>query len=158
MAKRYKRQGPRARTWTPEANARREKAIGRNPWGGYNHNNIGCEFARVGYWAAAVSEFERAVEINPWQASFKANLARAYLGAGELNKAQAAVDAALREEPEMFAAMITAAMIQEKLNHIDAALRWYRRCLSAKTSWSQSRQVVESIAWLIEKRERSQKP
>jgi len=152
--KRYKRKGPRAKSWTPEALARREKIIGRNPWGGYNHNNLGCEFARVGYWAPAVKEFETAVEINPWQASFKANLARAYLHVGELDKAQAAVDAALQAEPEMFAALMTAGMIQERSNHIDEALRWYRRCLSLKTSWSERRQVVESIAWLARNRER----
>lgn len=133
---------------------RREKAIGPNPWGGYNHNSLGREFFQVGYWEMAVSEFEKAVEINPWQALFKVNLARAYLSAGDAKKAQRAVDAALRQEPNSVAGMFAAGLIHEKLGHADEAIRWYRRCLALKPSLGMRWQAEESLDWLVREREK----
>ena len=156
MAKRYKQKGSRGRAWTPEALLRREKAIGRNPWGGFNHNNLGCEFARVGYWIAAVSEFEKAVEINPWQASFKANLARAYLSAGDARKAQQTVEAALQQDPNLVEGMFAAGLIHEKIGHAGEAIRWYRCCLDSKPSLGTRREAEESLEWLTqEQRQRT---
>jgi len=155
VAKRYKRKGPRGRGWTPEALARREKVIGRNPWGGFNHNNLGCEFARVGYWAPAVLEFEKAVEINPWEALFKANLARAYLASGNAEKAQKTAEAALAQSPKLAAAMFALALIFEGRGRTTSAVHWYRKCLDSDPGLGMRHVAAENLAILLTEHEQA---
>jgi len=140
--------GPR-KGWTPEALARREKALGPNPWGGYNHNNLGCEFFRMGAWLHAVYEFERAVEINPWNASFKANLARAYLAAGELKKAQVSALASLGQDASLAQAWFAGALTLERLGNTSEAIEHYRKCLSLKPALGLKREVEENLELLV---------
>jgi len=139
--------GPR-KGWTPEALARREKALGPNPWGGYNHNNLGCEFFRMGAWLHAVHEFERAVEINPWNASFKANLARAYLAADELQKAQSSALAAMRQDASLAQAWFASALTQERLGDASVAIEHYRECLALKPALGLKREAEENLELL----------
>ena len=143
--------GPR-KGWTPQALALQEKAIGRNPWGGYNHNSLGCEFARVCYWERAVSEFERAVEINPWEALFKANLARAYLASGDVEKARKTAESALAQSPELGAAMFALALVCERLGRSKSAVSWYRKCLDSKPGLGIKHEAEENLATLLARR------
>ena len=140
--------GPR-KGWTPEALARQERAIGRNPWGGHNHNSLGCEFAQAGSWELALSEFRRAVEINPWEALFKANLARAYLASGDAEKAQKTAEAALAQSPKLAAAMFVLALIFEERGRTKSAVHWYRRCLEAHPGLGMKREARENLEILL---------
>jgi tetratricopeptide (TPR) repeat protein len=143
--------GPR-KGWTAEALARQERAIGRNPWGGYNHNSIGCEFARVCSWERAVSEFERAVEINPWEAFFKVNLSRAYLGSCDVEKARSMAEAALAQSPKLGSAMFALALAFERLGRGKSAMSWYRKCLDSRPGSGIKHEAEENLAMLLARR------
>ena len=153
MALRRRRE-PR-KGWTPEALARREKAIGQNPWGGYNHNNLGCDFAQMGAWEIALSEFKKAVEINPWEALFKANLARAYLASGDVEKAQTTAEAALARSPKLVAAMFAVALAFEHRGRTQSAVFWYRKCLGSKPGLAIKHEAEENLALLLAGRGRA---
>lgn len=139
------------RGMTPEAVARRERAIGLNPWGGYNHNSLGCEFFQMRSWRLAIVEFERAVEINPWQAHFKANLARAYIADGQIEKGEAAARAALERDPASAGAMFAMGLASEAGNDFGSAIIWYRRCLLSNPSIAIKRDAEENIAYVVER-------
>ena len=117
--------------------------------GGYNHNALGCEFARAASWQFAISEFEKAVQLNPWAALFKANLARAWLSAGNLTKAQAMADAALKQAPSLVDAMFAKALAEERSGRPHAAILWYRKSLSSKPSLGIKRDAEESLEILL---------
>ena len=147
-----KRNGGPRKGWTPEAVARQERAIGRNPWGGYNHNSLGCEFARVCSWERAVSEFERAVEINPWEALFKANLSRAYLASGDAEKARLTAESALAQSPKLGAAMFALALVCERQGRRRSAMIWYRKCLDSDPGLGIKHEAEENLEVLLARR------
>lgn len=130
---------------TPEALALREEAIGLNPWGGYRHNLLGCEFFRMGHWELAVAELEKAVRINPWEAEFGANLARAYVAQGALDKAERAARAALARDRSSASALFALGMIDDARKDYAAAADWYRRCLDSKPSIVIRRDAAENL-------------
>ena len=140
--------GPK-KGWTPQARARQEKAIGRNPWGGYNHNSLGCEFARVCSWERAILEFERAVEINPWEALFKANLSRAYLASGDMEKARLTAESALAQSPKLGAALFALALVFEHQGRRRSAMIWYRKCLDSDPGLGIKHEAEENLAVLL---------
>jgi tetratricopeptide (TPR) repeat protein len=129
--------------------ARQERAIGRNPWGGYNHNSLGCEFARVCSWERAACEFERAVEINPWEGLFKVNLARAYLALGDVGKARKMAEAALEQSPKLCAAMFALALVCEHSGRLKSAVSWYRKCLDSGPESGIRHEAEENLAILL---------
>ena len=124
-----KRIGPKD-GWTPEMTAAKEKALGPNPHGGYNHSSLGCEFFRVRMWAHAINEFEQAVEINPWEPRFKVFLARAYLAAGEFDQALQLSEAALAQAPEFPEALLAMALTLERMGETDKGAEWFKKCLA----------------------------
>lgn len=136
--------GPR-HGWTPEMRARREEALGPNPSGGHNHDDLGCEFYRVGLWNRAVSEFERAVRLNPWKAVFKVHLARAYLAMDRLDKAKAAAQAALDQSPDSPEALLALGIVCEKQGNFRQARVLYRRCLTHDAHWLIRRDAEENL-------------
>jgi len=103
----------------------------------------------MGAWLHAVHEFERAVEINPWNASFKANLARAYLAADELQKAQSSALAAMRQDASLAQAWFASALTQERLGDASVAIEHYRKCLSLKPALGLKREVEENLELLV---------
>jgi tetratricopeptide (TPR) repeat protein len=141
---RGKTTGPR-HGWTPEMLARREEALGPNPSGGYNHDDLGCEFYHAGLWNRAVSEFERAVQINPWKAAFKVHLARAYLAMDHLAKAKTAAQSALKQSPDSPEALLTLGIVCEKEGNFRLARILYERCLSHAPHWLIRRDAEENL-------------
>ena len=137
------------RRWTPEMLARRERILGPNPWGGHGHNALGCELFRMNAWARAVSEFEKAAEINPWKAQFKINLARALLALGDARKAKRILMAALKQAPKDPDGLFAMGMISEKLGERAEAIAWYKLCILAKPSWGIRRDAEENIEILV---------
>lgn len=130
---------------TPEGARRREQILGQNPWGGYNHNALGCEFFEGRFWETAAQEFQIAVEINPWNAHFKANLSRAYLAWGRWKDAEFWALEALRQKPDESAALFCLGLLHEKNFRFDEALDDYHQCLAAKPSICIRREVEENI-------------
>jgi Tfp pilus assembly protein PilF len=61
-----------------------------------NQLNFGVQAARMNLWREALFRFERAVTLNPEDAMARNNLAVAYEGTGEFDKARAAYLEALR--------------------------------------------------------------
>ncbi len=145
MAKRRKNH------FTPEARDRRERLIGLNPWGGFNHNNLGCELFQMGHFAMAASEFQRAVEINPWKAHFKANLARALLALGEIERAQLMARKALEQEPRQPGALFAHALILENIGENKKAIAAYRACISAGPTIAIQRDIEENLKNLLQR-------
>jgi tetratricopeptide (TPR) repeat protein len=151
MAKKRKRIRISSGGMTPEAVARREKIIGLNPWGGYNHNSLGCEFGEMGSWALAASEFEMAIEINPWEPMFKANLARAFVALGRYEDAEAMAKAALARKPRLPLAFHALGLVSEVRGHYAKAAGWYRRCLDSGASVVIRREVQECLELVLER-------
>lgn len=137
--------------WTPEALARRERAIGLNPWGGGNHNSIGCEFFEMGLWDRAASEFEIAIKINPWRAAFKANLARAYVALGRYEDAERMARAALKRDPKMSSAYFTLGLVCEAQGRLEESADWYRICLASSPSIVIRKDVREDLEIVLKK-------
>jgi len=63
------------------------------------YNNLGISFARQGRWEAAVSAFNRALELNPGLSDYYYNLGLAYLNMGQKIKAKRAFSQALEINP-----------------------------------------------------------
>jgi tetratricopeptide (TPR) repeat protein len=63
---------------------------------GANQLDFGVQAARMNLWREALFRFERAVKLNPEDAMARNNLAVAYEGIGEFDKARAAYLEALR--------------------------------------------------------------
>jgi tetratricopeptide (TPR) repeat protein len=143
--------------WTPEKIARRERALGRNPWGGGNHNSLGCEFFEMGLWDRAVSEFEIAIEINPWRAVYKANLARACVALGRYADAERAAKAALARDPKTPSAYFTLGLVCEAQERFEDAADWYRICLASGPSIVIRRDVQEDLEIVLAKLEKQRK-
>lgn len=143
--------------WTPEMLAKREKALGKNPYGGHNHNAIGIEFFYGRSWHNAIMEFEKAIEINPWKADFKVNLGRAYLAAGDMAKARKALLAALDQEPKHADGLFAMALLCEKNKEYEDAINWYRLCILAKPSYGIKHDAEESIELLVAEMRRNPK-
>lgn len=148
MRRRKKRCGfskKQAKLHTPEAMARREQIIGRNPWGGYNHNSLGCEFMRMGSLNMAIAEFEKAVSLNPWEAKFKVSLARAYIQKGELEKARQQLTLLFGKQPDHAEALFAQALLYEAEGQFTRAISYYARCLEAAPGATMRRQALEGI-------------
>ena len=143
--------------WTPEKVARRERALGRNPWGGGNHNSLGCEFFEMGLWERAASEFEIAIEINPWRAVFKANLARAYVVLGRYDDAERAARGALARDPKTSSAYFTLGLVCEAQGRLEEAADWYRICLASAPSIVIRHDVQEDLELVLSKLEKQRK-
>lgn len=139
--------GPRD-GWTPEMLARKEHALGPNPSGGFNHDALGCEFFQVGLWDKAVTEFERAVAINPWKAIFKFHLFRAYLAMKEIDKAERMAEAIQAQAPSMSEAALAIALVREHRGEWMQARTWYRRCLSLDPDPWVKEEAEENLAAL----------
>ena len=139
--------GPRD-GWTPEMLARKEQALGPNPSGGFNHDALGCEFFQVGFWDKAVTEFERAVAINPWKAIFKFHLFRAYLAMKEIDKAERMAEALQTQAPSMSEAALAVALIREQRGERMQARTWYRRCLNLGPDYWVKKEAEENLAAL----------
>jgi Flp pilus assembly protein TadD len=60
---------------------------------------FGIEVARIGLWREATYRWEKAVELDPGNASARNNLAVAYEQAGEFDQANAEYEKALELEP-----------------------------------------------------------
>ena len=147
----------RAKLHTPEALGKREEILGPTPWGGYDHNSLGCEFLRSGALDLAVSELEKAVTINPWEAVFKINLAHAYLRKGRVDEAAKNLDEALEREPRSAAGWFAYAILYEKLSLNEDAVGCYRRCLECSPEGPIRRQAAEKLDLLpagVKKRDR----
>lgn len=136
---------------TPEARDRRERLLAPNPWGGYNHNNLGCELFQMGHFEMAASEFRRAVEINPWKAFFKANLARALLALGRIDAAKVMISKALDQEPGQSGTLFAHALILERLGDDERALEAYRACIAAGPSIVIKRDIEENLNNLLKR-------
>ncbi|MDD5505645.1 MAG: tetratricopeptide repeat protein [Candidatus Omnitrophica bacterium] len=63
------------------------------------YNNLGINFARQGRWEAAVSAFNRCLELNPWFSDYYYNLGLAYLNMGQRLKAKRALSQAISIDP-----------------------------------------------------------
>ncbi len=139
-----RRGGPRD-GWTPEMMARKEMALGPNPSGGFNHDDLGCEFFRAGYYERAVSEFKLAVRINPWKAGFKVHLARAYLAVGKDDAADHMAQAAIRQASDSPDAALAMAQVRERKGDRLQAIAWYERCLAAGPDYWIRYEVEENL-------------
>jgi len=139
--------GPRD-GWTPEMLAKKEKALGPNPYAGFNHDDLGCEFFRVGLWERAISEFEQAVSLNPWKAIFKFHLTRAYLAAKMVEKAERIAEALQAQAPSLPEAALAMGLIREKRGDRLQARTWYERCLILKPDYWIKKEAEESLASL----------
>lgn len=146
MSRRKRRFKPSpGKAWTPEALAAREEAIGRNPWGGYNHNTLGSELLRMRHYDLALSEFKRAIDINPWNADFKANLGRTYVLRGDLQNAEDAAREALVRDPHCAAAMFVLGLVCQEWKAHALAVEWYERCLASNPSVAIRRDALENL-------------
>jgi tetratricopeptide (TPR) repeat protein len=139
----------RADLQTPEARAKREEILGPNPWGGYDHNRLGCEFLRRDALDLALSEMERAVAINPWEPTFKVNLFHAYLRKGRVEEAAKTLDEALEQEPRLAAGWFAYALLYEKLSRREDAVRCYRKCLACAPGEAVRKQAYENLGRLM---------
>jgi tetratricopeptide (TPR) repeat protein len=135
---------------TPEGVRRREKILGRNPWGGHNHNALGLEFFQGRFWETSAREFKIAAEINPWNARFKANLSRAYLAWGRWKDAEFWALEALRQKPDESGALFCLGLFYEKHGKTGAALDCYRRCAASKPPIGIRADLEENIRNLME--------
>lgn len=136
---------------TPEARDRRERLLGPNPYGGHNHNNLGCELFQMGHFEMAAAEFQRAVEINPWKGFFKANLARALLALGQVDGAKAMIRKALDQEPNQPGALFAHALILEHIGENERAVAAYRACIKAGPSIVIKRDIEENLENLLKR-------
>ena len=141
--------------WTPEMLARKEKSLGPNPFGGQNHDTLGCKFFQVGLWPHAIHEFELAVKINPWKAQFKVHLSIAYLAAGQIEKADQLAEAAIVQAPTLASAALAVARVSERKGDRLAARAWFERCLTFRPDWEVRREAEESLRALQQALERA---
>jgi len=63
------------------------------------YNNLGINFAKNNYWVAAVSAFNRALDLRPQSCDYYYNLGLAYLNMGEKSQAKQALKQALKINP-----------------------------------------------------------
>lgn len=78
------------------------------------YNNLGINFAKHNRWEAAVSAFNRALELNPDLSDYHYNLGLAYLNMGQRIKAKRALRQALRINPNHIRAKGLIAKINRK--------------------------------------------
>lgn len=135
-----------ARYATPQAELARERLIGPNPWAGFNHNNIACELLRMGSVELAIAEFEKAVELNPWKAIFKINLARAYIRKGEFEKAGRNLAGASKQEPLLPEGFFAAGLLCEAAGKQQEAARYYEECLKYCPEGALRHEAEENLA------------
>lgn len=156
--KKYGFRRKRAKLHGPEALAIREHILGPSPWGGHEHNSLGCEFLKRGALDLAIAELEKAVAINPWQPVFKINLAHAYLQKGKFKEASKNLDEALEQQPRSAAGWFAYAILCEKLSQNEDALRFYRRCLECSPEGPIRRQAAENLNLLLGCRQEAERP
>ncbi len=135
-----------ARYATPEAELERERLLGPNPWAGFNHNNIACELFRMDSIKLAIAEFEEAVRLNPWEAIFKINLARAYIRNGEFEKAGSNLAEAAKREPFSPEGFFAGGLLCEATGKQQEAARCYEECLKYCPEGIIRNQAAENLA------------
>lgn len=139
----------RAHLHTPEALAKREQILGPNPWGGYEHNSLGCEFLRRDALDLAIAEMERAVAMNPWEPMFKINLSHGYLRKGRWEEAAKTLDEALKQKPDLAVGWFAYALLYEKLSMREDAIRCYRKCLGCAPREAARKRAAENLDLLL---------
>ena len=145
-----------ARYSTPEARLERERIIGPNPWAGGEHNNIGCEFMRMDSVKLAIAEFEKAVELNPWKAVFKVNLARAYIRNSDFEKAEQRLSETMKQEPHSPVGLFAWGLLCEAVGRMEEGIRYYVECLKYCSEGSIKRQAEENLAVLRRAKKKKQ--
>ena len=135
-----------ARYATPEAELERERLLGPNPWAGFNHNSIACELLRMDSVKLAISEFEKAVELNPWEAIFQDKPGQAYIRAGEFEKAGLNLAEAAKKEPLSPEGFFAGGLLCEATGKPREAALYYEKCLKYCPEGIIRNQAVENLS------------
>jgi len=100
------------------------------------NNNLGAVYAKQEIWSSSIIYYERALNIKQNDSIARLNLARAYTGLGDLQKAQSAYQAVLRLAPDNWDAMYELGMTCVTLGQNADAKRYLQDLVSRNPNYS----------------------
>jgi len=100
------------------------------------NNNLGAVYSRQRNWSYSIVHYERALAAMPNDPTVRFNLARAYAGAGDLDKAQGSYLAVLRLAPENWDAMFELGKTCFTLGRNNDARRYLQDLISRNPNYS----------------------
>ncbi|MDR1990987.1 MAG: tetratricopeptide repeat protein [Acidobacteriaceae bacterium] len=110
------------------------------------HFNLGTALTLAGQSAAAIREYERALELRPEYPQAHTNLGSLLLQSGHLDEAMQHLQEALRLDPENAQANFSAGVGAAQQNHTDAAVTYFRRALKAQPEFPDA---MVNLAWTL---------
>ena len=113
---------------------------------GLVHLDLANAFARKGLMDAAISEYQRAVQLRPDYANAHYSLGNALLGKGEIDEAIAQYRAALSLAPQSVEVMTTLGNALLRKGQVSEAITYYERSLEMDR---RSATTLNNLAWVL---------
>lgn len=113
-----------------EARTVAARAMALEPQDPLTLDTLGVVWTQIGDYAPAVQAFRGAVERVPGRASYRYNLASALVAAGELDAAEADIEACLAIDPKYWRAHMTLSQLRRQTpehNHVERLEGWLGR-------------------------------
>jgi protein O-mannosyl-transferase len=135
------------RQWERAAEACRH-GLAADPYDGALFDQLGVALVNLGRGAQALDAWRRAVHLEPGDLDARANLATYYLQIGELDKAQAQLDAGLAASPnapDAYVAHYKLGFIYERKGLQQAAASEYERALAMKPDFAPARAELDRV-------------
>lgn len=117
------------------------------------HNNLGNEYAHQGKPDLALSEFKKALLIEPGFASAYANIGAIQLGQGQLADARKSLETAVHLEPENANAQLNLGIVCMRMNDFGAAMDHARAALELLPYDPQAHTLVGVLFDLLGKKD-----
>jgi tetratricopeptide (TPR) repeat protein len=107
----------KTKSMSPRLSEELEERLHPGKFLGYDRDHIGIALLQREMFELAVSQFRRAVYLNPYEADFKQHLAWALLKLGRYGEALEKVTAALQQKPDDTGALTVRKKILEAVDH-----------------------------------------
>jgi Flp pilus assembly protein TadD len=120
----------------PQAISYLNEAYGVEPANFEVNNNLGAVYAKQETWSYSIVHYERALSARQNDPTVLFNLARAYAGAGDLEKAQSSYQALLRLAPDNWDAMYELGMTCVSLGKTNDAKRYLQDLINRNPNYS----------------------
>ena len=105
-----------------DAQAAADSAWKLNPADAITLDTLGVVYSQVGAYETAVDVFKKVVSLTPGHAPYRYNLATSLVAAGQLDQAEAEIEACLKLDPRYWRAHLTVAQLRRQTqdsNHVE---------------------------------------
>jgi protein O-mannosyl-transferase len=113
------------------------------------HNSLGAVFLKKGQTEEAISHFEKAVNIRPWNVFAQNNLALSLLRQGQLKEAIAHLQTSLQSQPDNTETLNLLGLVLFQAGRVNEAIAQWEETLEIRPAQPADWKARNSLAWVF---------